>query len=167
MRFKWRKEQFVYLQFYKLHKNERTQFFRYIRMSILSISSITKWPSYWNVESVENMPVSWVSLVSDSGFKTHIPAHILLSNSRVVRWLKTVLIRNIHCLLLSRAAAATLVLLSSSKANLLLLFHLNYKPYFLNKVEFEKTKCVKQKLLEIFDFLIIQVRIKHPREFYY
>jgi len=54
-------------------------------MSILSISSITKWPSYWNVESVENMPVSWVSLVSDSGFKTHIPAHILLSNSRVVR----------------------------------------------------------------------------------
>ena len=30
---------------------------------------------------------------------------------------------------------------------------------FLNKVEFEKTKCVKQKLLEIFDFLIIQVRI--------
>ena len=70
-------------------------------------------------------------------------------------------------LLLSCAASATLVLLSSSKANLLLLFHLNYKPYFLNKVETEKTKCVKQKLLEIFDFLIIQVRILHPREFYY
>ena len=70
-------------------------------------------------------------------------------------------------LLLSCAASATLVLLSSSKANLLLLFHLNYKPYFLNKVEFEKTKCVKQKLLEIFDFLIIQVRIQHPRKFYY
>ena len=70
-------------------------------------------------------------------------------------------------LLLSCAASATLVLLSSSKANLLLQFHLNYKPYFLNKVEFEKTKCVKQKLLEIFDFLIIQVRILHPREFYY